>query len=186
MDSINFTANHIRNVTIAKKYYNKYKPCKVSLVEMDAASKRDMKVISDTADKWDISFTCFTYEDMVKAHSDPDEFDKLKVYALTKQKSNFDKMRYSDILGVIEVRKGYEDGNKIEVLQTNPKFIKEKRNPFPVFKRIGEKLTKYVKREFRKDPLYVHPAKTAIPFYEKFGFRKSKEASNRWDILPKS
>ena len=186
MDSVNFTANHIKNVTIAKKHFNKYKPCRVSLVELDAANKNDVKVISDTAGKWDISFTCFTYEDMIDAQANTEAFDALKVYALTKQKTDFDKMKYSDVLGVIEVKKDYKNGNKVEVLQTNPKFIKEKFNPLPAFKHIGKRLTKFVKEEFGTKPLYVHPTRKAMPFYERLGFKRSSDCDLLWYLPPKS
>lgn len=188
MDSINFTANHVKNVTIAKKCFNKYQPCRVSLVELDPANKRDVKVISDTADKWDISFTCFTIEDMLAARSNSEALEKLKVYALTKQKSGFDRMKYSDVLGVIQVKKGYEDGNKIEVLQTNPKYIKDQKNKFPAFRHIGKKLTKFVQKEYSEAPLYVHPTRFAVPFYEKLGFRSCEKPHQRnaWWINPKS
>lgn len=185
MDSINFTANHIKNVNIAKRYYNNYKPCKVALVEMESTNPGDIKAIEKTANKWDISFTVFTHQDMLEAQKNEELLPKLKVYALTKQKNNFEKMNYSDILGVIEVVKKDDPGTKIEILQTKPSFINDKHNKKPAFTHIGKNLVNYVKKEYNKEPLYVNPTKVAVPFYEKLGFRPS-DKRNTWCITPKS
>lgn len=188
MDSINFTANHIKNVNIAKKYYNSYKPCKVALVEMDPMNRKDVEAIGKTVKNWDITFTEFAYEDMIQAREDKELLSQLHVYALTKQKSNYDKMKSSDILGVLELKQRYEDGNKIEALQTKPVFMNDKYYKVPKLKSIGKKLVKYVTKEYKDEPLYVNPARVAIPFYEKLGFKKCMDNNkkNTWCITPKS
>ncbi len=188
MDSINFTANHIKNVSIARKYYNKYQPCKVSLVEFDPTNKKDIDAMYKTTDKWDESFTAFTYDDMRTVNEKKELLPNLHVYALTTQKSGFDKINPSKILGVVEIVEKYTDGNKVEVLQTNPSHIKNFENKTPLFKHIGKRLVSFVKKKFNDKPLYLHPTKTAIPFYEKLGFKRvpTKEKNNIFWVTPKS
>ena len=185
MESINFTANRIKNVNIARKYYNSYKPCRVSLVEMDPANQKDIDAIYKITDKWDESFTAFTYDDMRTVKANPELKSQLHVYALTTQNSDFDKIKPSKILGVAEIVERYSDGNKIEVLQTNPDFIKGSFNEKPKFKNIGKQLVSFVKKAFGDKPLYLNPTCTAVPFYEKLGFVPSVR-KNILCISPKS
>lgn len=188
MDSINFTANHIKNVDIARKYYGKYKPCKVSLVEFDPINKNDVNAIYKTTDNWDASFTAFTYDDMRNVNENKELMSNLHVYALTTQNSNFQRMVSSKILGVVEVVNTYSKGNKIEVLQTNPDMIKDSFNKSPRYKHIGQALVSFVKEKFSDKPLFLHPTKTAVSFYKKLGFEfDSKiEKNNTMCIYPKS
>ena len=188
MDSINFTANYIKDVNIARKYYNNYKPCNVSLVELDSANPNDVKAIYKTSSNWDCSFTIFTHSDMQKASLNKEIRNKLNVFALTKKSANLNKLKSSDIFGVIEVTRGYSDGSKIEVLQTNPKFINDKHNKSSMFKDIGKMLVAHVKNLINNEPIYVYPTKSAIPFYEKQGFVRvpNKEKNNIFWIKPKS
>ena len=188
MDSVNFTANHIKDVNIARRYYNQYKPCKVSLVEFDPTNKKDIDAIYKTTDRWDESFTAFTYDDMREVSKNRSLLPDLHVYALTTQTTNFDKIKPSKMLGVIEIVEKYTNGNKVEVLQTNPALIKRNDNKKPRFKHIGEQLVSFIKEKFSDKPLYLNPTLSAIPFYEKQGFKRvpHKEKNNFFWIPSKS
>ena len=169
MNEINFTANYIKNVTIQKRYYNKYIPHKVALVEMDPKNKYDIDAIYKTANYWDGSFTAFTYDDMRGLNKNI-SVDSLHVYALTNQNNNFHKPSASKILGVIEVSDDLT-GKKIEVLQSNTDYIYNKYlNKTPRFKHIGKVLLNFAKEKFSNEDLHLTPTKTAVPFYEKQGW----------------
>ena len=170
MNEINFTANYIKNVTIQKRYYNKYKPHTVTLIEMDSKNKHDIDAIYKTANLWDTSFTAFTYDDMRGLNKNIDT-EKLHVYALTTQKDNFHKPTASKILGIAEIYEMGSTGNKIEVLQSNTDHIYNKYlNKTPRYKHIGKTLLNFVKENFSDKDLYLTPTKTAVPFYEKEGW----------------
>lgn len=186
MDSINFTANRIKSVKIPKKFYTRYIPSSVSLVEMDVLNKNDIDAIYQTTQKWDSSFTVFTYDDMRKVSDKKQLIPYLHVYALTTQRSGFDKLKTKNILGVAEVVENYNDGNKVEVLQTKPLYIKSSENKKPKFKHIGKALISYVKEKFSDKPLYLNPARSAVQFYEKQGFKNMPEKNNVFWIPPKS
>ncbi len=179
MNSINFTANHIKNVNIMKKCYNQYKPCDVALVEMDVKNKNDIKAMEKTTLLWDTTFTSFVLDDMERCSKYTKHPSWLKIYALTTQKDNFEKIQASKILGVLELIK-QGDSAKIETLQTNTKYIKEKFNPTPKYKHIGSELVSHVQNQFFDKELFLIPVKKAVDFYKKLGFdfEKGNEYKN--------
>lgn len=170
MNDINFRANHIKNVNILKQSATKYKPHKISLVEMDLNSRKDINSIKATSEFWDNSFTVITYEQMnsiYNKHKSPKGFH---VYALTTQKTNFKKIKPSCILGVLEFLEDTSSGNKIEVLQTNPSYIKSDKNILPKFKHIGQELVNYIINKYPDKDIYLNPSKLSVGFYKKLGF----------------
>lgn len=173
MSDINFGANHIKNVNISKRYYSKYKPCKVSLIKMDTNNEKDMRAIDKTAILWENSLTAFVHDDIKKSIRKNNTAEHIQVYALTTQDKNFDKLNPKKILGMMELIDNHANDKKIDVLQTNTDYIFNKKiNNKPLYKHIGKKLIQYVKKEFSdKNNIIVHPVKTAVAFYKKMGFR---------------
>ena len=172
MTPISFTANYIRDVNVLKHTKEGYSSCDVSLVEMDPFDKNDVKAMNTVDEKWKDSLTVFVTDNMESYPEYKDIMPKMHVYALTSQKYNFKNINPSKMLGVMEVTKGHKGGNKIEVLQTKPNAINDSRKPNPKYKHIGQELVRYAQKRYDNKPLYVHPAETAVEFYEKQGFTK--------------
>jgi len=188
MDTVNFTANHIKNVEILKKCSDKYKPCEVALVELDACSQKDRNTVDGINRIWDYSFTAFTYDDMVKFSESNYLADRLHVYALTTQKGKYEKVTPKKILGIVELIEDTCSGNKIEVLQTKPTLLPDMKHPNPKYKHVGNQLISYLKDRHLNRQLYVNPTKTAVEFYKKQGFewQPGFEYRNRMWIAPKN
>lgn len=172
MSSINFTSSHIRQVEIMKKQKsgNGYAPCSVNLVELSPTDKADSYAVKKVTGNWTCSLTTFINADIKDIKRGELNPAGIHIYALTEQNNEYEKLKPSKILGMIEVSEGFKDGNKIEILQTNPKYISGLGNRTPQYKHIGHGLIKSIKDIFAKTNLFVYPTKDAINFYKKEKF----------------
>ena len=172
MNEVSFKANYIGKVSVQKSYYKKYKPFDVSLVKMNPSNESDIRAVLKTTSLWDDSLTAFTYDDMKKNIS-------TDIFALTTQKNNLKKPLASKILGLIQLSDNPKGGKRIDVLQTNPKYIHNKvLNDSPKYKHIGQTLVEFATTKFSDENFYAHPTKSAVPFYKKQGFRWLKKLNN--------
>ena len=179
MDTISFNARHIKNVTIAKKICNEYKPMDVALVKMNVNNKKDIDAIYRTTDEWDGSFTAFTYDDMKKAVTNKLLKDNIHIYALTTQKNNYRNLNHEKILGVAEVLSYEGNSNKLEVLQTNPLYASNicHKNDLE-YKHIGNTLLDHVKSEHNDKDIYVVSVESAVNFYKNAGFKETLKGNS--------
>ncbi|MCR5266586.1 MAG: hypothetical protein K6E29_08365 [Cyanobacteria bacterium RUI128] len=181
MDAINFTANHLRYVNIAKRSAEGYKPCRASLVEMKSSNPGDVNAIDSTAEQWEDSLTAFVSSDMKKAARKKPK-DNFHVYAITTQKKDFDNINPEQILGVAHITENANGlGHKIEVLQTNPEYMFDRSTTAKrEYKNVGKGLISFIKENFNDKPLYLYPTKDAVKFYEKQGFSSEKVLDSRY------
>ncbi len=167
MNSINFTANFIKYVPIKKREDDKYKPYVASLIKIDKSNNEDINALKEISKNWGESFAQIVNDDAIKNKQN----DNIHIYALTTQKSKYKNLNHKKILGLLEYNDNFEDGGKIEILQTKPDDISTN-NENPEFKRIGKMLTKSIIDFYRKQKIIVRSTDEANGFYENLGFKK--------------
>lgn len=168
----NFRAKFVGSTQVKKlnTLKNEYEKCAVSFLEFDPTNKKDLKAMEDISRywcdsqfAWDISQSAdaVTYGNLDRNTN--------KVYILTRQKNDFDNLRYDDVLGLADVEtkqnKEGKDYLNLHRLQTNPDFIDKER---PMFKYIGTGILNILKG-FNKI-IELNSVSSAIDFYEKNGF----------------
>lgn len=114
MTSINFKANYIKPTYIKDSQKNKQE---ASFVELDITDRNDMKALKKTTENWQDSLADFIYEDSKDAYLW--KLGGRHIYAVTKQKDNFENLDYNKILGLAELSEAYKL-NELEILQVNP------------------------------------------------------------------
>ena len=88
---------------------------------------------------------------------EPDIYDLISKVYVAKEGDN--------VIGTARVRK--EDNRfRIERMAVDKKY----RN-----KRVGSKIIKRILRDFNKKKIYLMSPKSTIPFYERFGFKKTNK-----------
>lgn len=141
INNTNFKAKFVGKTEIKKlnTLKNEYEKYGVSFLEFDASNKNDLKAMKNISRYWcDSQFAwdvCQSADAIFHEALNP---KTNKVYLLTKQKDNFEKLKPDEVLGLADVEtKKYENGEDylyIHRLQTNPDFL-DKEQPF--FKHIG-------------------------------------------------
>ena len=94
--------------------------------------------------------------------------DVYKVYALTTQSDNFEKLDSSKILGASTLKLVNEKENHIRFLQVSPKCYFE--NKQRGYKSIGKAFIDFFKSQSKNKSLLVQAYFSAANFYEKMGF----------------
>lgn len=168
----NFRAKFVASTQVKKlnTLKNEYEKCAVSFLEFDPANKKDLKAIKDVSRYWcDSRFGWDVFQSADAITYGNLDREANKVYILTKQKNDFDNLRYDDVLGLADVEtnqnKEGKDYLNLHRLQTNPDFIDKER---PMFKYIGTSILNILKG-FNKI-IELNSVSSAIDFYEKNGF----------------
>ena len=171
--SPNFTGKYIKSVDILK---NK-QPTKASLIEL---TRRDINCIDDIAELWDTRITEMLSASMyqpLKGTVDQ------KVYAISTQDKNFEKVSPKKVLGIFEVT-DRNDVYALEYLEVKPSqaYGKKKRT----FTEVGKACIDFIKSKFKQKDVEIYALEDAIPFYEKMGcVRQPHTDSASWFLIPK-
>lgn len=171
MNSINFTANFIKHVPIKKRENDEYKPYVASLIKIDKSNNNDMSALKEISKNWGESFAQIINEDANRNKQN----DNIHIYAITTQKSKYKNLNHKKILGLLEYNDNFENGGKIEILQTKPDDTYTK-NKNPEYKQIGKMLTKSVIDFYKKQKIIVRSTDESNGFYENIGFRKNNNS----------
>jgi hypothetical protein len=160
------------------------KPTKVdvSFVELNPRSEKDVKSLAEVAKLWEDSMfvTDINYIFRKMFHSGDLMPEKPKIYALTLQKKNFDKLYPEDVLGLTEVwQKDW--GANVKYLETNPEY--SDRVMFPQYKGIGTGIMDMIKERFSHFKLFA--VYSAANFYEKMGLELINPARLEYEWLEK-
>lgn len=171
---ITFKAQYIKSAEILAQNYNRdYTPYRASIVELNPKSKNDLISLNRTNMEWD---NCETMADFITAtfntiHEYESNPNDERFFALTRQKDNYNQLDECHILGLVHTKRNPNNKLKIEYLQTNPdtsytSFIRS-------FKHVGEALVKFVIEFFPDKEIFLNAERSAIPFYEKIGWKKT-------------
>lgn len=162
---INFKANLI-NTTYVRKLSptaKKFVPHEVSFVEINPRLKDDIKALKKLANHWGAK-SMFANSIYKKAKTNPNE----KTYLLTEQSSNFEKLDFTQILGITQLSKEETDKYCIEYLETKPDLQKSNKNRD--YKRIGSRILHSLKKTFYNKKIRVNYIFEELNFYLSNGF----------------
>ena len=173
MTQITFGANYIQNVMIQKRTpENKFEPCEVAVVELDANSMDDFNTLRTLASSWgpDTFVPDMTFHFRVYAGLEQQAL--LHLFAITQQKKDFEKLNTNDVMGLADFK---EEKNlyALNYLQTNPDYGYV--NYFQEYKHVGTAMLNFLKAKFSDKPIKLHSTQNAVPFYLKNGFQQQVE-----------
>ncbi len=172
LNPVNFGANFITNTTIQKYNAKKksYFPTDVSFVEIDPQNKNDLKALTDAAKYWGNNDS-YALNIASAATGIAAEFInavKNKIYAVTRQTDNFDKLNDQKILCLAHVELEDNQPAELEYLQVNPDMIYTLKEP--QYKHIGTGFLNTLKKIYH-EAIVLNAAYSAATFYEKNGFK---------------
>lgn len=176
-NNISFGARFLRQIPIKKySYENKiYKDANENFVELSPFDIRDVHALDDISKEFGgDTFVNNIYIDAKLAYKrDNRENETMGIFALTRQRDNYEKLNADDILGVAEISK-FDNGEiELDYLQVHPQFIYSYGPPY--FKRIGSAILDCLKAVYKK--IQLHSAPSATLFYKKNGFENIKEGT---------
>ena len=178
-NSVSFKANFVNKINIGKVIENRYPNYKqqaVSFIKIDPANSRDIKALEEIANYWIYSdFAVNIHNAARELKSKNMAYKNHEIYALTTQKSNFEKLKSDELLGLIHTCPSDNGFTSIEDIQGDPQYIYDIE---PDYKGIGTGILDSLKLIY--DKLSCHPANNdyVIRFYVKNGFIKQADKPN--------
>lgn len=181
MNTINFTAKFIEKKQILKKEHgNDYKPCDVSIVELDKNDSRDVSALGKTSLDWIIQgdgiLTYNIYKNAVNQYSDFDN-EKEHYLAVTTQDSDYENLDYKKILGLSLFSETSSPVNEINLFEVRPNISKSL-SKNREYKKAGTALLNYIQNTYTQKPIYVISRDESINFYLKNNFKPINDHSD--------
>ena len=171
--NINFGAKFITQTNI-KKFDNEKKifsPEKISFVEIEPNERNDLKALANITKFWAdkdsyASTIALTAISIAAGYTSKNTH---KIFALTKQNNNFDKINDRDILciGEVEVTDNISP-IRLNYLQVHPKNVY---STAPLYKYIGTSFLNMIKQLYNTS-IILDADSSAVKFYEKNGFKR--------------
>ncbi|MBP3820420.1 GNAT family N-acetyltransferase [bacterium] len=150
--------------TAEKTYENIY----ASFVEINPQNQNDISALSKTAKYWEnekfAGNIYLTAKELTKQTKNIG-----KIYALTEQKGNFEKLEFKKILGITNIIKEDTKCIYLDHIQTNPAYIYDVMNKF---KGIGSGILNSLKSLYNVITLISLDTKATKNFYRKNGFQE--------------
>lgn len=184
---INFTASYINQAQIKEKYPNssKFQEKSASLVELSMLDKNDVKTLEELSYDWGDTSYATNLHDLAKYVISKGRSDlNTKILAITTQKDNFENLKPSKVLGLVEYTQKEDNSARINLLETNPEhtYYSNDRE----YKNIGKSLIKGVIEHSKADKVTLHSVSSAKYFYKKLGFVQNPDKKDRIGNLDKS
>ena len=183
-----FKAKYVGKTNIKKlnPLNGNYEKAEAFLLEFDSKNKNDLAVLKNTFEQWKSLFGRDIYQTAENIVADMFDEVKNKVYFLTKQKNNIEKLETSDILALADVEpKTNKEGNEIlelHRLQVDTALIDKQS---PAFKYAGTGVLNVLKEKFNKI-IELNAVPSAINFYIKNGFIDLQDSFLRFRWTPKN
>ena len=171
--NISFSANFKNYVKILKRdqVSGKYFPADVAFVTIDSRNLSDLRALKEVYDNWgrDVLTEGVLNAAVSKSYGDK-YFSRNKIYALTSQSENFEKLNPSKILGVADIRVLGSKGNIfLEHLKVCP-FLKGEQNPD--IKKVGTAILNSLKAKFVQIFLVSLNKPEVKDFYRRNAFKE--------------
>jgi len=155
---------------------NKYADETASFVKIEPNNIDDINALKNIAKCWkDASFATNIYYAASAIRNDSKFYKNHMVFALTSQKSDFEKLDDDKILGIIHIAPLNKFWLFIEQLQANPKYIYKKDS---LYKGIGTGILNSVKGMCSKMSCFPAESESVKKFYAKNGFNEEDKLSN--------
>jgi len=189
LNNISFTANYIKPAIIQKinTKNNKAETLEVSCVELNPKDNRDLKAVREVVYDWE---TTDGYDGAILSYMrnyasegkywevsscSKEYLDKMKFYAITSQKENFENLDSDDILALGQIK--VDDNIELKYLQVKPEsftsYLKKEK-----FKYIGTQMLKLILSLFPNKDITLCSSPYVYDFYLKNGFEMYKKGGH--------
>lgn len=166
--SPHFGAKLINQVKLHKWNGHSYIPVDGYFLQLNPKISDDFQAIENISKSWKSSEYVKNIINMAKIKKDSDKYTYINIYALTNKYDEFKKIDSNSILGVAQVCDlRNKNSANLEYLQTNPKFLYERKK---IYKGIGRNIVNSIKELFDKISLIPADSKYVFDFYIKNGF----------------
>ena len=171
---ISFQAQRYYPIKIQKKYFwGDFLDSKGCIAKLDSTSQKDLTALNKLKYQWLGHFLINEFRDnFIKKIHNNDLHKNEDFFILTEQTEDFENLDEKQILGVMQINKTENKKEiKIKNLLVNPftNFEADTRN----YKQVGTQLIKFAKAYFAGSKILVNSERTAVPFYEKQGFKRT-------------
>lgn len=178
-----FGAKFIRTAIIKKVASNleEYIPVKSSFIEIDSNNLNDVKAVSNIAKYWENEKYASNIDFTVKTLNKKGNDGSTKVFAISTQEKELEKLDDEKILGVAEIEK-VTNGLNVRYLQVNPAYIY---NSQRIYKYIGSEILNCLKNYYG-EPITLNSVRSYAVrrFYENNGFKLVDNETLRYQWLP--
>lgn len=180
ISSINFKAQPLNkiNIQMYEKKSKNFIPYTVTFVKLDASNKMDMEVVEKSAKTWKNS----KYIQRIATASHWMDTVPIEVYALTRQKNNFNKLNHNKILGFAEMRPDNNDERfaalyRLQVRE-EARTINNPKNK--TYKKVGSSILASLKNIYQNISLFSDGGTALEQFYTKNNFIKDSAYPTRF------
>lgn len=174
---INFKANYIGQTNVTDTFRNKNQAgCKVSFVEMNPQSKQDVTTMREVTLNWGRdSYATNIMEHFQYSYFCGDDLEENRFFALTTQRSNFEKLETDEVLALALVSKESDKRIDLKYLQVDPEnnYFSAKRR----YEGIGRGILRSICKLFGNKDIFLQSANTACGFYKSQGFEQIKNTT---------
>ena len=171
-NSTSFQAKYINNANILKRTSkNVFKSLDTSFVEIDPMNINDIKALDKISQYWVDSYAVNMSYVTKAMHEGSLSTNDFKIFALTKQLKDFNNLKSSDILGLVEITPKGKGSIHINYLQTDPEQVYAIE---PDYNKIGSRILDSLKNLYNTITLRPIPG-GVVKFYEKNEFLPTKE-----------
>ena len=185
-NKISFGAKPLFRTKISKlkRNDNLYKVCPATFAEIDAANSDDIKAINTLAEKWGDEAKYIKAIATATNWMNLKNHRNIRVFVLTLQKNNYEKLCPCGIIGCTTARDGNKKSTILQHLQIMPLAINVGNNKSPSLKGSGTAIIKSLKRIYNKIKLTSDDNPLIRRFYRRNGFKENVFIENRfsWSI----
>ncbi|MCM1265541.1 MAG: hypothetical protein NC200_05005 [Candidatus Gastranaerophilales bacterium] len=128
-NNTSFSGTHLLETKVLKKAVQGYLPKKANIVEVNFSNPEDLKALEELPKSWQGA-------EFISIITSPSSAPNRKVYAITTQTDNFDKLKPSEILGIADFYLA-EKNATLSFLQADSNIIKQQERDI---KSIGKQL----------------------------------------------
>lgn len=186
ISNINFAARKVQydDAKVKKRVDGswRYRDYDVSVAEIDLDSKSDIDVLDNVKNSWTRGrFIDYIYRDAKKLYKKEwGRRDSYKIYVLTTQKDNFERLEPGDILSICEMSDIKDKSAYLSYIETCPEY-RDARSP--EYKGVGSCLMKFLQSKYDVLTLNTVENPKTTEFYLKFGFliEDPYEGYLRWE-----
>lgn len=177
-NSTMFKAKFISTGSVGKavKDGHGYLNRQVSFVKIDPFNSDDIKALEYAAKCWENDkFALNIYHAACALRNKSKYYKDHEVYALTAQRADYEKLKDTDILGLVQVSPLEDKSMFIEHFQVDPGLVN---NMQPKYKGVGTAILNMLKLMNNKISCFPSAEKSVKDFYTKNGFKKYPDVIN--------
>ena len=186
---INFTGKYISTSTVYKQANSgKYKNSRAAVVELSPKSTKDLHFLEETARLWrgDSNSEVIANKIYDNAYRELDNYARIsgqdnyqtKFYAITTQRSHYDKLKPERALALGEISLITDDLLELDLCQVEPSCVYGKENR--KFKQVGKAFLNFIIKEFEHHSIILSSLEPVKGFYKALGFQSISNDNTRW------